>query len=315
MSYATRNAILLAIITIVVSIFGYFYVFVRQGKKLEKQLAINEQKKQRLEELEKLDKDKSELLNYLDHLKELSLGKIGTIVSNETPGETFDYILREINSSALDVDIDLVFEEEMPFASLKARQYDISGIAPFKDVYDFIWFLESGPVFYNITSLGLSRLETGEEEDVTKETDTQFNLTVRSFIRDEGPGIEDIERTEGSPETIESLVSNKVRTVIDQTQNFKERTSDDKSGGGNGGGSGSGSPEKNRLLPEMTDEIELLALTTDAVVLRNGKNNIKVRKGEDFYGAFLKKVNIYEGQAIFQMNGRAKTIVLSTTRN
>ncbi len=314
MSYATRNAILLAIIAIMVSILGYSYVFVRQGKKLEKQLAMNEQKQKRLEELEELDKDRSELLNYLEHLKELSLGKIGTIVGNETPGETFDYILREINSASLDVNIDLVFEQEMPFASLKARQYDISGIAPFKDVYDFIWFLESGPIFYNITNLGISRLDTGKEEDVVKEIDSQFNLTVRSFIRDEGPGIEEIKRTKGSPENIENLVTNKVRTVIDQTQNFKERVSGEKSGG-SGGGAGSDSTRNKKLLPEMTDDIELLALTNDAIVLRNGANNIKVRKGEDFYGAFLKKVNIHEGQAIFQMNGRAQTIVLSTTRN
>ena len=319
MSYATRNTIIIAVIVLGMLIIGYYYTFIHIDNQLARQVTINAGKQDRLNELRRLENDKSDMLNYLDHLKELSLGKIGTLVSGETPGETFDYILREVRNSAMDVDINLVYKQDIPFVTIQAREYEISGMTTFENLYLFVWFLENGPVFYDIPNIEFERVVPSEEEALyaaqLTEGSTEFSLTVRAFIREEGPEIDDITRTEGEPYQIIDLVANEVsRLVLREEERIAEARSD--SAGESGEGEGT-AENRGPQLPSFADEVQLLALTSNAVLVsRGGGVSVKVRKGEDFFGAMLQDINIMQGEAVFVANsGRGKRIVLTTKRN
>ncbi|MDZ7722106.1 MAG: hypothetical protein U5R06_04575 [candidate division KSB1 bacterium] len=325
MNYATRNTIIIAVIVLTVLIAGYYYTFIHIDKQLARQVVINAEKQERLNELRRLESDKSDMLQYLEHLKELSLGKIGTLVSGETPGETFDYILREIQKAPMDVEINLIFKQDVPFVTIQAREYEISGMADFENVYKLIWFLENGPVFYDIPNIQFERVLFEEEGAVVSQARelTEFSLTVRAFIREEGPDIEDITRTEGEPYQIADLVSNSVSRLVLEEEERVARTKSTGSGSGDGegdataDGSAPAAESQGPQLPSFADKVQLLALTSNAVLVsRNGGAAVKVRKGEDFFGAMLQDIRIMQGEAVFVANsGQGKRIVLTTKRN
>lgn len=289
---------------------------------MESLLSSNQMKENQLDNLILLDTDISKLTDHLETLQDVTLEKLGALVSNESPGETFDYFLREMKKTNLKMDVNLIYQEQLPFASIISRRYELSGTASFSEVYKFLWFLENGPVFFDIKSIFIERIEDDQEGSVRRSGsgDCQFTIRLFAFNRDEGPRIDEIQRIDGAPRPIASLITNNVSSVV---------ASDKKRAGGSSGG-GIAAPQEGgglaadgvsrprpRTLATMADNLEVMALTPNSVIFKNPRGeSVKVRKGDEYYGGTLKSVDVDRGKAIFEVttNGIKQPLEISATK-
>jgi len=170
MNYAIRNTLIIAAFWSLVLASGFYYVYGYQNKLQERLRVENQAREKRLRDLTRLEVDRSELRVHLLRLQDLSLGKMGTLSAHESPGETYDYILRELERTRSRLGVSFTYKNEDLYLTLKRRYYDIKGSGPFLDFYELLWFLENGPVFYNVRRLEvepqLHKSGSGRSEDV-----------------------------------------------------------------------------------------------------------------------------------------------------
>jgi len=69
-------------------------------------------------------------------------GQKGVLVSSETPGETFDYLVRELERTKSSFQFDLKNKGRAQKPKLVENQYEFVGDGTFMEAYKLLWFLE-----------------------------------------------------------------------------------------------------------------------------------------------------------------------------
>ena len=307
MNKIVRNTLILSSVWVLMLIIGLVYIYGHQKKILDKLSAEEKKKSERLEDLRSLQSDLSELLSYYNQLKENSLRFKGTLASFVSPGETFDYIRRELLRTNSSIKLDMDFESESPFKNMIKRNYNLKGTGKFTDIYSFIWFLENGPVFYNLTSLTVEKLDptASAEIEFTQADEATFNFSLIGYDRKEGPKIAEINNEYGEPEHIVNL--------LEEINPFRKATVKARpSQYANNSPTPVKRPytaralETNRQsaapkLPEINSACEVLAITPFSVLIKEANGKIvKLRKGDKIYGGTLTSLDAKTGKAIFQ---------------
>ncbi len=314
MNKLLRNTLILSSFWVLLLIAGIFFIFGHQKKIRTRLLNEEKVKSDRLNELRILKNDLSELQNYYKRLHFISLKYKGTLASFESPGETFDYIRRELETTKSTIKLDMDFVTDSPFKSMMKRQYELRGIGKFVDIYKLLWFLENGPVFYKTESLSINGVDESTIENPRSDIDqASFTLTMVGFDRTEGPKITELNRNFGQPETITNLFPKIIKKPKPEKNNYASRPVQ-KSGEMH-------LPKKPKNpanlagLPEIDANCTVLAITPHAVLVRdvNGKQ-IKIRKGDKIFGGNLAELNTQTGQAVFQFDNNFgnKSVVLTT---
>jgi hypothetical protein len=318
MNKLLRNTLIISSFWVLILITGIFFIYGHQ-KKLRTQLLEEEKVKSvRLNELRALKNNLSDLQNYYDRLHYISLKYQGTLASFESPGETFDYIRRELATTKSSIKMDMDFITENSFKSMMKRQYEFRGIGKSVDIYRLLWFLENGPVFYKIISLSINKIDESTNETIRPSIDeASFNLTMVGFDRTEGPKITELNRDFGEPIAITNLFNQKtfIKKSEPEKKNYASRPIQ-KSGEMH-------LPQKSKKstnltgLPEINANCKVLAITPFSVLVRdvNGKH-IKLRKGDKIFGGNLAELNTQTGQAVFQFDNTFgnKSVVLTTKK-
>jgi len=307
MNKIVRNTLILSSVWVLMLIIGLVYIYGHQKKILDKLKTEEKQKSERLADLRSLQNDLSELLTYYNQLKENSLRFKGTLASFVSPGETFDYIRRELIRTNSSIKLDMDFENESPFKNMIKRNYTLKGTGKFTDIYNFLWFLENGPVFYNLHSLTIEKMDPSTAADVQYDPteEASFNFTLNNEYSE--------------PEHIANLLEEiyPIRRAIPERptghfatnnaptprqRNYTARPQE------------TSKPANTSGLPEINRACEVLAITPFSVLVKDKNGKIlKLRKGDKIYGGTLKSLDAKSGKAIFQYNNQsgARTFVLT----
>jgi hypothetical protein len=319
MSYTLRNTIVLAIIWALLFIAGGFYIWGVQDKKLDQLITDNKQKQDRIETLEYRRHRRNELEKTYKHLRDISMGKLGTLSNNESPGETFDYMLRELRQTGSGLLINQDYIREETFLSVKRHIYEISGMADFPDIYKLVWFLENGPIFYDIKTLQVDRATPNGNE--ISQRDCSFTMQLWGFKRDQGGiDIRDVVREKDNPESIHTLVSNSVSQAFDRlnvrlTSSRPGKISEPST-------QPAQKPEPSRPrnvngLPEISPNTRLLAVTSQSVVVRDQTGKmVKLREGDPVFQGMVQNIDVRNGSASFliQSGGRSQVVTLTANK-
>jgi hypothetical protein len=304
MSYAVRNTIIIAAFWALVLGAGFFYLYGHQDSVHQRLLKQKLQKFKQVTELQDLERDLTALNEYYGRLQEISQGKRGLIASKESPGETYDYILREIKRNNSSLDVNLAFEREDSLSSVVRRNYKVDGEGRFTDIYRLLWLLENGPVFYDVQSLSIDRISVSDEtEKVTSGAEARFTLSLAGYNRKEGPAISEIVLQNEAPKQMAELIktsginvglqrpkTNALRMAAAQRPVPAERPAlINKSG-----------------LPEVSPRSKVLAITPFSIMIVDEKGKVvKLRKGDKIFGGYLREINTQNNQAVFELDNIA----------
>jgi hypothetical protein len=238
---------------------------------------------------------------------------MGTLSAHESPGETYDYILRELNRSNSRLVVSFEFISEDAYLSLKRRAYVVKGSGPFLDFYKLLWFLENGPVFYDVRGLEvqpqLSITGKGRAEDVT------FDVRFNGFERNEGPDITKISSTKGEAPQIVNLIKGRPQLLRSDNTILGTQPS-------------APVPEvstpvvlprKNtENLPEIDQNTQIMAVMPGTAVLKdhNGRT-FRLKVGDRVFGGTVTMINATNGTVHFllQHGTSSSTYVLPNRIN
>ncbi len=312
MSYAVRNTIIIAAFWALVLGAGFFYLYGHQDNVHQRLLKEKLQKFKKLTELQELERDLAALNEYYARLQEISQGKKGAIAAHESPGETYDYILRETKRGNSNLDINLAFEKEDSLASVLRRTYKLMGEGSFADIYRLLWLLENGPVYYDVRSLSITRIEPSEsEENRLPGAEARYAISLCGFERKEGPNIAEMTVQSEAPKQLAALVrssgvkfaAQRARQGVGRILATSQQAAVERP------------PSIGRFgLPEVSSGSKVLAITAFSVIVENEKGKIvKLRKGDKIFGGYLRDIDTQSNQAVFEIEngGGRESLVLT----
>jgi hypothetical protein len=311
MSYPVRNTLIIAAVWTILIALGFYYVFGVQMQAEKRLTAEVELKNSRVDDLQSLYSDRTQLEKEYARLQELNSGKKGFIASHETPGETFDYIQRELERVRSSLTVNLSLNSTDQFAGVSKRKYEIFGTGRFVDLYHLIWFLESGPLFYSIQSVKLERTPALEGRPMEKGL-VRFSLQVDSYNRPEGPKIAEISSENTGVTSVAELVTNRiVKTVAPAAESAgtapvalaEARVTE----------------QLNREnLPEISNGSVVMAVTTHGALVRDNHGKmIRLRTGDRVHLGRVREVNAQMGRVVIDIENRNRPtqITLTTKQN
>jgi hypothetical protein len=311
MSYALRNTLIIAIFWALIMAGGGYYIYGVQKKKHARLLIENERKKGRVEELMGMHAMKGELIEQYAHLKEISMGKMGVLATNESPGETFDYVLRELKRTKSNLEVNLRYINSDFFPAFDRRSYKMSGLGKFSDFYRLVWFFEHGPIFYGVKAVAVERIKPESMSfPVPKGSEITFEVTLWSYDKKEGLDIENVIRETGKPVQLAELVNNKLGTAFDATQR-KARSpgparaqipSPEPSSAQQATRAVAKKPVSDGL-PRVSRSTEILAITPHSVIIRDQSGKMrKLRRGDRVSGGYVGDIDVNARKVVFTVS-------------
>ncbi len=326
MPYTIRNTLFIGIFWLLIMALGLYYIYGVQNKKKAALQAEIKQKTDRVNDLKSMQITRHELIESYNHLKDLSLGKLGALASNESPGETFDYMLRELGRTSSMLELNQEVIDKKQFKDFQRSTYTVSGEGAFKDFYELVWFLENGPIFYDIRSINLDRIGIEQKSaDDEKRGELAFAINVWGFQKEKGLDIEPVIRETGTPAAIADIVQNSLADAFDQSiLNKQKRAEADYQKNMAASGGATTNPFSNERvqanpegLPEISPVTEVLAVTPNSVVIRDKSGKIrKLRIGDRVLGGTVGRIDVKAGTVGFNIPsaGVGNPLVLSLTK-
>lgn len=297
MSYAGRNTLIIAVFWALLLGVGFFYTNHHQSKVMAKLITQKKQISKRVEKLKKTKAQLAQLKVYYNHLVELNSGKNGVIPSEESPGETFDYLLREVKRSKNPVEINLTFEKQDSVSSILKRTYKVDGVGQFVDIYKLLWFFENGPVFYSVKSIDISEANNDDESTYSRPEEAKYAFEVESFNREDGLKISEINRKTGNPKPMARLMNTSPRRHS-KPNTYRNRNLM----AGRRPNARPASVYKSRSTSGISLG-QILAVTPTSIVIKTKDGKVKkLRIGDKISGGYLREINSTNNQAIFEMN-------------
>ncbi|HPI72482.1 MAG TPA: hypothetical protein PK843_07065 [bacterium] len=323
MSYPVRNTLIIAAVWAFFLGLGYYYVFGVQRAAERKLAAEVEIKKERVNDLQALQSDKTRLEQEYARLEELHSGKKGVLASHETPGETYDYIHRELIRIGSSLEVNLTLEKTDDFASLQRRQYEVFGKGRFHELYHLIWFFENGPLFYNIQSLKVQRQDQASQNQRALKGEVQFSLRVCGYNRPGGPEINGISREDGGLQPVAELVTNRIIRMTAEPAKSEPMRREEYKTAENAGrerlpSRAPTAPVNTAGLPDIASGSSVLAVTANSALIKDSRGRIvRVRAGDRVHLGQVLEINAKTGQVVFELadSGRPTLITLSTQKN
>jgi len=306
MPYTIRNTLFIGIFWLLIMAGGLYYIYGLQNKKFTTLQQEVKRKEDRLNDLKSMQITRHELIESYNHLKDLSLGKLGALAGNESPGETFDYMLRELKQTSSMIELNQELLEQQSFKDFQRSTYHITGEGGYNDFYELIWFFENGPIFYDIRSINIDRISIEEKDDDDRERgELSFAINVWGFQKEKGLDIEKIIRETGQPSQVSNIVQNPVAEAIDRailnkqkraTSDYQKNLASSSLGGTTTKNPFSNEPIIQRNpegLPEITPATEVLAITPNSVMIRDRNGKIKkLRIGDRVLGGTVGYIDV-----------------------
>ena len=178
MSYIIRNTIVLGVIFILILGVGGYFTILHFPKKIE---AIDKEINQiqiTLQNPQDLAFEYNRLSAKLDDMEKRWETRSKEIPPKDITGETYGYMTRAIDISG-EVRLNVNYVGPTESGAYGYNKYNLKGYAPFKNLYRFLWYMESGQRLFKISNLVFKLDETKVPE--TQETKISVNFEMELF--------------------------------------------------------------------------------------------------------------------------------------
>lgn len=167
MSYSIRNTIVLGVILLLIwSIGGYFTLFY-----IPRQIELTENEIQNIEKTLQNPQDLAYQYNStlarLEDMKKRWETRSKEIPPVDITGETYGYMTRAIDISG-EVKLNVNYVGPTDAGSYSYNKYNLKGLAPFRNLFRFLWYMENGQRLFKISALNF-RLDESKDPE-TQET-------------------------------------------------------------------------------------------------------------------------------------------------
>jgi hypothetical protein len=232
---------------------------------MEKQIASLDGVEEEYQTIDKIIKEKEQKLASLDK----------RVVPSVTPSESYRYLISILNYSGF-LDFDMLYQGTQKQGGYQYNVYNVRGEGSFHKIYNFISFLEKGPLFYKIQNMTLRMVENKDKETKMYQIIIPFELQIWALFADV-PDLPPIRRT---------LSNVRVARASNPFYPFIYRDLPDNVDG----------------LPEV-ERAELKAILKDKVLIADADGNIhELREGDKVYLGYLKQIDPENNEAEFILN-------------
>jgi len=275
LSYKLRNIIVLAILCLILfSISGYI-VFLHFPKKistsekkissLKKQIASLQGVEEEYQNIDKIIKEKEQRLANLNK----------RVVPAVTPSESYRYLISILKYSGM-MDFDMLFQGTKDANGYRYNVYNLKGEGPFYKIYEFVTYLEKGPLFYKIEKLTLRMVEEKDKETMVYQIIVPFEMEIWALFADV-PDLPPIKRT---------LANVRVPRATNPFYPYIYRDL----------------PANTDNLPEV-ERADLKAIVNNKVLIADAEGNIhELKEGDKVYLGYLKTIDSDNNEARFILN-------------
>jgi hypothetical protein len=240
-------------------------VIEKKISRMEKQIASLDGVEEEYQNIDKIIKEKEQKLANLDK----------RVVASVTPSESYRYLISILNHSGF-LDFDMLFQGTQKQGGYQYNVYNVRGEGSFHKIYNFISFLEKGPLFYKIQNMTLRMVENKDKDTKMYQIIIPFELEIWAVFADV-PDLPPIRRT---------LSSVRVARASNPFYPFIYRDL----------------PDNVDELPEV-ERAELKAILKDKVLIADAEGNIhELREGDKVYLGYLKQIDPENNEAEFILN-------------
>jgi len=275
LSYKLRNIIVLGVLCVLLcGISGYivFYHYPAQIKDAEKKIASLRKEivslegiEQEYNNIDKIIKEKEQRLANLDK----------RVVPAVTPAESYRYLISILEYSGM-LDFDILFQGTSEGKGYKYNVYNIKGEGPFYVIYEFITYLEKGPLFYKIERLNLRMVESKDKETMMYQIIIPFEMEIWALFAD----VQDL------PPIKRTLASVRVPQATNPFYPFIYNNL----------------PANADSLPEV-ERADLKAIVNDRILLSDADGVIHdLKEGDRVYLGYLRRIDADNNEAEFILN-------------
>jgi hypothetical protein len=262
------------LVFLLLTISGYvtFFHYPKKIRLVEKKIATIQKQISSLEGVEA----EYESIDQIIKEKETNLANLNKrVMPAVTPSESYRYLISILNYSGV-LDFDMLYQGNKQAGGYQYNVYNIKGEGPFHKIYNFISFLEKGPLFYKIEQLNLRMVENKDPETKVYQIIVPFEMEVWALFADV-PDLPPIRRT---------LASVRVLRVSNPFYPFIYRDL----------------PANTDELPEV-ERAELKAILKDKVLIADVEGNIhELIEGDKVYLGYLKSIKPDNNEAEFILN-------------
>lgn len=275
MSYKLRNLIVLASLCLILfSVSGYI-VFWHFPKKisasekkitsLKKQIASLQGVEEEYQNIDKIIKEKEQRLANLNK----------RVVPAVTPSESYRYLISILKYSGM-MDFDMLFQGTKDANGYRYNVYNLKGEGPFYKIYEFVSYLEKGPLFYKIEKLTLRMVEEKDKETGVYQIILPFEMEIWALFAN----VADL------PPIRRTLASVRVNRATNPFYPYIYRNL----------------PPNTDGLPEV-ERAELKAIVDDKILISDSENKIhELKAGDKVYLGYLKRIDGENNEAHFILN-------------
>ena len=275
MEYKTRNLIILGTIFLIVTLTGSYFMLWSYPNKIDTVQGELDDVLRKIKALEGIESEFA-MLDELLKEKESRLSNIDKqIVPTITTANVYDYLNQILNYSGI-IEFNLSTKDHQEFGTYGYNSYNLQGEAKFRQIYNFIWYLEHGPHVYEIVSLKVSGLERRDEKSERLELVLPFEMEIRAYFA----GVEELETNAKSLEDVK---------VVQAKNPFY--------------------PFILRNLPPNSDNLlevesaKLKAIIPGKALIADGNNEIHVlREGDRVYLGYLTRIDTENNRVEFTLN-------------
>ena len=183
LSYKNRNILILSVFLVVIlSVGGYFILYAYPNKIHKFEAKITTVKRQ----ISVLDGIEQQIPLVLDQIEKekIKLSRLDKQIMVEvTPANTYDYFNRVIDFSGI-MKFDLLYLGSKNENGYGYNSYNVKGEGTFKDIYQFIYYIENGPQIYRVNKINLRGVESKDAKLGNHKLVVPFELEVLALFAD-----------------------------------------------------------------------------------------------------------------------------------
>lgn len=285
MSYKTRNIITLAVLLILILGISGYWILVSYPNESEVAYSLIDKSKKLVAQREEIKEQLKIVQNQIDE-NELKLSSLDKqIVSDITSAESYEYfneILRKVGS----LEFNLRYSGNRDAANYGYHIYKLSGEGGFREIHQFIHYLEKGPKLYKVRSVTLRGVESSGARTSSGDMVLPFDLEVWAYYA----SVENIPLIQRTLADVPSArIGDPFRPLI------KRRL-----------------PPNTRGLLEV-ERGELKAIVPGKALIADYKGNIvALKEGDEVYLGYLTRIQPDQGTVEFSLNkgGVARSFTL-----
>ena len=180
MSYIVRNTIVLSVVLLLILAVGMFVTSFSLPKKLKSTDAEIKRIEVELQNTPDLANQYNIVSAQLEAVKKHWETRNKDVPQKDITGETYGYFNRTMDVSG-EIKMDMTFVGPRDIGNYGYNVYTLKGEGPFKNLYNFIWYTESGRRLFKVSNLTLRGYESKSAETNEMKILVLFEMEVQAY--------------------------------------------------------------------------------------------------------------------------------------